>query len=89
MLAVPQATILPGTSEGARVPTAGGATQRLQDDVQNGLAAGVLSAPPADAQLTSVALFIDQNSQQLGPVAALKYWIYYYYYRRVTYYTWG
>lgn len=67
-----QATILPAASEGARVPTAGGATQRLQDDAQNGLASGVLAAPPADARLTSAALFIDQNAQQLGPMAALK-----------------
>lgn len=54
------------------MPTAGGATQRLQDDAQNGLASGVLAAPPADARLTSAALFIDQNAQQLGPMAALK-----------------
>ena len=88
--AVRQATILPATSEGARLPTAGGATQRLQSDAQNGLAAGVLTAPPADARLTAAALFIDQNAAQLGPVAALK-WYYYFtrsYYTRY-YYTWG
>ena len=84
-----QATILPAASEGARVPTAGGATQRLVDNAQNGLAAGVLAAPPADARLTGAALFIDQNAAQLGPVAALKQYLYYYTYTPYYYDTWG
>ena len=84
-----QATILPATSEGAHLPTAGGATQRLQSDARNGLAAGVLAAPPADPRLTSAALFIDQNAQQLGPVAALKWYFYYYTRTYYTRYYWG
>ena len=71
-----QATILPAASQAARLPTAGGATQRLASNAQNGLAAGVLAAAPAEgARLSSVGLFIDQSAQQLGPVAALKWWI--------------
>ena len=71
------------------MPTAAGGTQRLVDDARNGLADGVLAAPPADARLTSAALFIDQNAQQLGPVAALKQYLYYYTYTPYYYYTWG
>ena len=83
---VPQATILPAASEAARLPTAGGATHRLARDAQNGLAAGVLaSPPPKGTHLTSVGLFIDQNAQQLGPVAALKWYIFYW----TRYYYWG
>ena len=76
MSAVPQAMILPAAGEGARVPTVGSTTQRLVEDVQIGLVAGVLRAPPADSRLTSAALFVDQNAQQLGPVAALKHYPY-------------
>ncbi|KAK9821953.1 hypothetical protein WJX81_002224 [Elliptochloris bilobata] len=64
-----QAKILPATSEGARLPLKGGATHRLVDDAQNGLASNTLAAPPAAGPLTDAALFIDQNSQQLATVA--------------------
>lgn len=65
---------MPATAEGAHLPTAGGATHRLVEDAQDGLASNVLTAAPANGQLTKVALFIDQNSQQLGTVAEVKWW---------------
>lgn len=68
-----QAKILRSAGEGLRLPLAGGAAQRLVDDARNGLAAGVLDAPPAGGQLADAALFIDQSAQQLGPVAATKW----------------
>ena len=68
-----QAKILHAAGEELRLPLAGGAAQRLVDDARNGLASGVLDAPPAGTQLTDAALFINQNAQQLGPVAALKW----------------
>ena len=68
-----QAKILRAAGEGLRLPLAGGAAQRLVDDTRNGLAAGVLDAPPASEELTDAALFIDQSAQQLGPVAATKW----------------
>ena len=69
-----QTKIMPATAEGAHLPTAGGATHRLVEDAQDGLASNVLTAAPASGQLTNVALFIDQNSQQLGTVAEVKWW---------------
>ena len=68
-----QAKILRLTGEGLRLPLAGGAAQRLVDDARNGLAAGVMESPPASGELTDAALFIDASTQQLGPVAALKW----------------
>ncbi|KAK9821960.1 hypothetical protein WJX81_005226 [Elliptochloris bilobata] len=66
--------ILPTTAEeGARLQLAGGATHRLVDDAQSGLASGVLTAAPTSGQLTNAALFVDQNSQQLSTVAETKY----------------
>ena len=66
--------VLRAAGEGLRLPLAGGAAQRLVDDARNGLAAGVLDAPPAaSGELTDAALFIDQSAQQLGPVAATKW----------------
>lgn len=44
----------------------------MEDDAENGAAAGVLAAPP-DGELTDVALFIDQNAQQLGGAGELKW----------------
>ena len=79
-----QTKILPVTAEGAHLPTAGGATHRLVEDAQNGVAAGVLTAPLAGKHLTNVALFIDQNKEALGTVAEVKWW-----YRRVVWWrTW-
>ena len=66
-----QTKVLPAA--GAKLPLMGGATHRLVEDAQNGLAAGVLAAPPADGELTDAALFIDQSAGELGPVAAVKW----------------
>lgn len=44
----------------------GAARQRLHADVPNGLAAGLLRAPPDNVHLTSAVLFVSQKSQQLG-----------------------
>ena len=60
---------------GTQLPLLGGAAHRLVDDAQNGAAGGVLTAEAAAAELAldSAALFIDQNVQQLGPIAATKW----------------
>ena len=69
-----QTKVLPPTREGSNLTLAGGAAHRVVDDAANGLAGNVLTAPPAGGQLGNVALFIDQNSQQLGSVAEVKFW---------------
>ncbi len=63
-----QIALLEPTKAGARLKTSGGASHRLVDDAENGLAASVLTAPPA-GPLTDAALFIDQNAQQLKTTA--------------------
>ena len=65
-----QARILPVARES--LPLLGGAAHRLEDDAQNGLAAGVLAAPP-QGELSNAALFIDQSAQQLGGAGELKW----------------
>ena len=68
-----QFKVLP--EEGSELPLAGGAASRLHSDAQDGLSAGVLaSAPAAGVKLANAALFIDQNSQQLGTVASVKWY---------------
>lgn len=52
----------------------GGVAHRVVDDSANGLAGNTLTAPPAGGQLSNVALFIDQNSEQLDSVAEVKFW---------------
>ena len=71
-----QVKVLPATAaEGDKLPLAGGAASRLYNDAKDGLSSGVLaSAPDAGLQLASAALFIDQNSQQLGKVATVKWY---------------
>ena len=72
---LPQTKVLPPTREGSNLTLAGGVAHRVVDDSANGLAANVLTAPPAaGGQLSNVALFIDQNSQQLDSVAEVKFW---------------
>ncbi len=63
-----QIALLEPTKAGARLKTSGGASHRLVDDAENGLAASVLTAPLA-GPLTDAALFIDQNAQQLKTTA--------------------
>lgn len=50
------------------MPTDGGVTARLVSDKANGLASNLVTAAPS-APLTDAALFIDMNSQALGPRA--------------------
>ena len=66
-----QVAILNADSADA-VPYEGGATARLIDDKQNGLASSLLTSA-AGAPLTDAALFIDANSQTLGPDAQTKF----------------
>lgn len=67
--------MLPPTREGSNLTLAGGVAHRVVDDAANGLSSNVLTAPPAaGGQLSNVALFIDQNSQQLDSVAEVKFW---------------
>ena len=73
-MVVRQIKIMPPTREGSNVTLPGGAAHRLVDDAANGLASDVLTAPPAGGQLSNVALFIDQNSQQLDSLAEVKCW---------------
>ena len=68
-----QVKVLP--AEGSELPLAGGAASRLHNDARDGLTAGVLaSAPAAGVKLANAALFVDQNSQQLGTVASVKWY---------------
>ncbi len=67
-----QTALLEPTKAGARLKTSGGASHRLVDDAENGLAASVLTAPPA-GPLVDAALFIDQNAQQLKTAAATEH----------------
>ena len=68
-----QVKVLP--AEGSELPLAGGAASRLHSDVKDGLSAGVLaSAPASGVKLANAALFVDQNSQQLGTVASVKWY---------------
>ena len=71
---LPQTKVLPPTREGSNLTLAGGVAHRVVDDSANGLAGSTLTAPPAGGQLSNVALFIDQNSQQLDSVAEVKFW---------------
>ena len=66
-----QVTILPADSD-ASLPTAGGVTARLVDDKANGLANDLITSA-AGAPLTGAALFIDANSQSLGPESQTKF----------------
>ena len=62
MLAADQSTQLPAMH---------GAAARYLEDAANGVSAGALTAPPA-GQLSDVALFIDEFSQNLGASATTK-----------------
>ena len=65
-----QSKILPADHT-TQLPTSYGVTARYIDDAANGVSAGALTAPPA-GQLTDVALFIDEFSQNLGSSATTK-----------------
>ena len=70
MVLLSQSKILPA-DRSTQLPTSYGVTARYIDDAANGVSAGALTAPPA-GQLSDVALFIDEFSQNLGSSATTK-----------------
>ena len=65
-----QSKILPADRT-TQLQTSYGVTARYIDDAANGVSAGALTVPPA-GQLSDVALFIDEFSQNLGSSATTK-----------------
>lgn len=69
-------SVLPADAQ--RLTLSGGATARAADDVANGLADSLLAEAPVGAELTSIALFIDEESTQVSAAATTKdYWGWY------------